>query len=305
MAASHWQELGIAPTSDRAGIRRAYANRLKAMGPERDPAAFQRLRTAYESALRDAGERVEPPPQPRPEHFRGEQEPDPATDRARAAIIAALDRADAAAAFAAFETAEQHGVLALVDLEALEERLLAVASGDRKLSPEQLLRIVRRFRWDNSVHPLRRKRVSFAALDARLDAERWYGELVERAHRPRGLYESDERLAARQLLSRPPGWWQRHMFPNRSPWLGRDLIAFNRHSEWVGDRFDPERIIWCRGQAANRQAQRVVITIWIGLGLFVMLVTANGPGRLIFFGFIVLTWLFIYLVRHSRSAGRR
>lgn len=46
-----WQELEIAPTDDEKEIRRAYARRLRAIGGDRDPVAFQRLRRAYEAAL--------------------------------------------------------------------------------------------------------------------------------------------------------------------------------------------------------------------------------------------------------------
>jgi hypothetical protein len=306
VAASHWDALGIAATTDRAVIRRAYAERLKAMGPDRDAAAFQRLRTAYETALRDAEERAEPPVEPKPGGFRSEPEPDPAGDHARAAIAAALERDDAAATFAAFDVADQRGLLALADLDAIEEQLLAVTAADRGLSPEQLLRIVRRFQWDNSIHPLRRRRPqAFAALDARLDAERWYRELIERAHRRRGLYESDERLAARQLLSGPPGWWRRHVFPNRSPSLARDLVAFGRHGGWVGDRFDARRVAWCYGRKANRKAQRVFLMVAVALGLFGMLVTAQAPSGLLHFVGGVMIWLFIYLLFHKRSVKRR
>ena len=46
-----WDELDLAPTTDKAAIRRAYAARLKSIDPDSDPAAFMRLRHAYESAL--------------------------------------------------------------------------------------------------------------------------------------------------------------------------------------------------------------------------------------------------------------
>ncbi|WP_404403435.1 hypothetical protein [Pelagibacterium halotolerans] len=52
-----WSALGIdEPASDPRVVRRAYAQRLKQIDSERDVSAFQALRSAYQAALRQAGE---------------------------------------------------------------------------------------------------------------------------------------------------------------------------------------------------------------------------------------------------------
>ncbi len=51
-----WDELGIDPCNDPKAIRRAYAARLKKLDPDKDPAAFTRLREALEWALAETGD---------------------------------------------------------------------------------------------------------------------------------------------------------------------------------------------------------------------------------------------------------
>lgn len=49
-----WRALGVEPTTDQAAIRRAYAERLRALDVDADPAGFARLREAREAALASA-----------------------------------------------------------------------------------------------------------------------------------------------------------------------------------------------------------------------------------------------------------
>lgn len=66
---SPWDLLGLEPGADRSAIRRAYADRLRAMDPEADPLAFQRLRDARDAALSGDDRTFSdaaPPPPPEP-----------------------------------------------------------------------------------------------------------------------------------------------------------------------------------------------------------------------------------------------
>jgi len=51
---SIWNILGIDPSGDSSVIKRAYAKRLKLHHPEDDPEGYQRLREAYDQALKQA-----------------------------------------------------------------------------------------------------------------------------------------------------------------------------------------------------------------------------------------------------------
>lgn len=59
-----WDLLGLQPTQDSREIRRAYAEKAKAVHPEEDPEGFQLLRAAYEQALSLAKKSGKAPPEP-------------------------------------------------------------------------------------------------------------------------------------------------------------------------------------------------------------------------------------------------
>lgn len=75
-----WNLLGLQPTQDTREIRRAYAEKAKAVHPEEDPEGFQLLRAAYEQALSLAKktENVRPEPEAPPSPAESAEAPLPA-----------------------------------------------------------------------------------------------------------------------------------------------------------------------------------------------------------------------------------
>jgi hypothetical protein len=87
-----WQTLGIPGTRDVASIRKAYASRLKECHPEEDPAGFQRVRAAYETALHTARGAIAAAP---PERTMGVPEATaPITGAPAPSVAAALAESD-------------------------------------------------------------------------------------------------------------------------------------------------------------------------------------------------------------------
>lgn len=105
--ATIWDTLGIASTRDAVAIKRAYAGRLRATSPEEDPEGFQRLRAAYEAALRLAA-RPEIEWVPRQASDTGPAHGETPAVRARVVAVTAL--AEAAAATATATAARQPAV---------------------------------------------------------------------------------------------------------------------------------------------------------------------------------------------------
>ena len=101
---SIWEVLGIAPTTDKAAIRHAYAQKTRTCHPEEDPEGFDALHKAFTAAMRAARQGVnmavmEP-----------ENTPVTAAPTAAKADSAEARRAAAKAARAARRAAEQQAV---------------------------------------------------------------------------------------------------------------------------------------------------------------------------------------------------
>lgn len=312
-APSPWHALGIAATVDRQAIRRAYAARLKAIDPERDMQAFLRLRAAFEAAMRGTALIIEPPP------MQPSDMPEAAAPEALSAIRARLERGDLEGAWSLFEEADLAAALPLTALGEVEEEMLALAAPMPALPAAILAALVRRFHWDEAAHPLRAARPAlFLELDKRLDAERWYADLVGHAAAPRRFLPNTRRFVARLLLRGPPRWYEwgvtladlRLMLGTPRHALTQALQQFERHEERLGERFDARRLRWCRGRI--RPAPLLAIYI-MGIGALVPIVAylqdheIVAPAIVLAVNFVtfVIAWAAVCGLRRRQQRRRR
>lgn len=327
-----WTELGIAPTPDARLIRRAYAARLKSFDPDAEPERFQRLRQAYEAALHRAKRPSKPeaPPQlhedegvpasapsaapaAAPAPIAAPSVPEP--DRVLAGIAARFNQGETLAAVEALDRALQGGALPLGYGEAAAETVLIRGIEDPTVPVEALLRLAQRIGWDQitgaASWPARQAR---DRLFARLDAEAWHGRITAVADRSLLRQWRHRRLrhAIRLLLGRSPRWTA-YLVDRSGPM--RDLMpAYDLHAPWIGDRFDPKQVAWCRRRIAGRRLPLTpgrILVLLIGLamaiqnprlvvilgGVFTVSALWHEVGRIERFYLIVLVVMTILLIQ--------
>jgi len=205
-----WQELGIAETRDTREIRRGYAARLRAISADTDPEAFRRLRAAYESALRFAhtnnqgvvrptrlSNRVVPDvahtgtnlsvAMKRDEAWTVSLRPERA-DNHEQELASHLSTLRARLAERAYDQAlviydriSAQGLLPLHRSPVLADELMTAVMRDGKIDPAMFLRLMQRLGWDSvSTAGQHLCPTRYAAI-RRLEAERWYQQLLQSA----------------------------------------------------------------------------------------------------------------------------
>lgn len=162
-----WTVLGIAPTEDNGAIRRAYAAKLKVTRPEDDRAGFERLRAAYEFALRCAGNRAKAAADPPPMKPAEPRAPEPTARPVERTVIVDADQQELRRAFVelqtmmsskrsysaeasrALDTILRSPALENVSVEQRAEQQLAVLLASSIPTSDPLLeRATARFRWE-------------------------------------------------------------------------------------------------------------------------------------------------------------
>jgi hypothetical protein len=269
-----WQVLGIAPTADTNAVRRAYVAKLRAIDVERDPAAFIRLREAYESALAAAasgaidddepdedfaeaqeetalaaeGIDVAPPrevtpakassflsPAPPPPPIEIEIEDDPEW-----AIDDALEKGGVVAAWKIFEHAMATGAISLGQEAALVNRLVAAALDNRGPGSAAFFRSIigtlgaTKPSGDDDLADFR------TCITERLAAEKWLDEIENNAGKRAFGKTKFIVLASRILLGRKERYRRSHALLST---IQRLLGEYRVHHFWLDPRLG-ERAAW-------------------------------------------------------------
>ena len=266
-----WEVLGIAPTADITAVRRAYVAKLRAIDVEREPAAFIRLREAYEGALAAgangesdedaewdedfaeaqdetalAEEAVDiaphargargrsfsgPPPAP-PAEIEIEKDPEWAIDNA-------LEKDGVVAAWRVFEHAMATGAIGLGQEAALMNRLVAAALDYRGPGSAAFFRSIiatlgaTKPSRDDDLADLR------TIITERLAAEKWLDEIENNAGQRAFGKRKFVVLASRILLGRKRRYRRRQALLSA---MQRLLGEYHVHHFWLHPRLGAEHM---------------------------------------------------------------
>jgi hypothetical protein len=253
-----WTRLGIPPTTDPAAVRLAYAERLKLVRPDVDPAGFRALREAFEAARRLTS--GTPPPRPAPggapsRTFR----PEPAS--ATHAIRAHLREGRLLEAARAWNRAGALGEISFDEEPILQEEIARAMLAAPSPGFAPLHAAVRLMRWEEAARALGAPSAIIAVM-GRHAAEAWLVELRMAADSGwRWNLRARRRNHAARLLLRPaPGRISR-WFPyvlsgvNFAHWGGKLAL----HRPWLEHAIHPARIAWCVAARSRFDARLISI----------------------------------------------